>query len=448
MECFKVYANQIEGRIDSNFYQPKFVKLENEIFNGNVEYKEFNKLIKKIINGYDYREFTEEGTNYLRVSNIKPFELNLEEVKKINVSINDIGKDIELKKGNILLTRKGTYGVAHYLKEDYDYIISSEIFKIELLKDSDISPDFLVIVLNSKICQLQFYRHSIGAIMGSLSQEAIKKIKIPIPPLEIQNKIVQIMDRAYNTKKQKEEEAQKLIDSIDEYILSELDIAVPKIQTKMCFKLTANEITGTLSPLHYISETSKPQGYLLLKDLANINPSRESKVTQLEDIVPYVGLPETEVPRIKEVLLRPYREVKGRKIIRKGDILFARIEPSVFNKKYIFVDNLFSHDYAFTSTEFIIIEPKQKINSLYLYYILFSDIVYNQVIGKTTGSTGRRRLDIKVLRNLLLPYPLIGIQNKIANEVKSRMNKADQLSNEARIILDEAREKVEKIILS
>lgn len=147
--------------------------------------------------------------------------------------------------------------------------------------------------------------------------------------------------------------------------------------------------------------------------------------------VPYVGLPETADLEIKTILRRPYKEVRGRNIIKKGDILFARIEPSIFNKKYIFVNDLGLDAYAFTSTEFYIVKPKSAINTNFLFYMFFTDSVYNQILGKTTGSTGRRRLDKGVFENLLIPFPSIENQNKIVSLMQSAYQQKKQKAQEA-----------------
>lgn len=172
---------------------------------------------------------------------------------------------------------------------------------------------------------------------------------------------------------------------------------------------------GILSPLFFMSTPDiKNESLVELQELAEINPSRKIFVADIDQLVPYVGLPETENLEIQNVLYRPYREVKGRNIIYPGDILFARIEPSIFNKKYIFVERLHGVSQALTSTEFYILKAKQGVHPKFLFYILFSDFVFKQVAGKTTGSTGRRRLDKGAFSKLLIPKLSMLNQEKIA----------------------------------
>jgi len=288
MECFVVYKNEIEGRIDPFYYKPEFREFEKGL--SQIKLVSFGQIIKSITNGFDYRKFTEGGFIYLRVANIKPFEFDLSNIKKINPSF-EINKNIQLKKGDLLLTRKGTYGIALSLDKDYDYVISSEIFRIELTQE--VNPKFVEIILNSSIGQRQFNKYKIGGIMGSLSQEAVKNIKIPLPPLEIQNHIVQIMDNAYNLKKQKESEAQQLLDSIDDYVLSELGIKMPELKDRMIFVVYANDVKGKRLDAYYhqpkFEEVEKAieKGKFGARDLKEITVNIKTGTTPHQKLNPF-----------------------------------------------------------------------------------------------------------------------------------------------------------------
>lgn len=201
------------------------------------------------------------------------------------------------------------------------------------------------------------------------------------------------------------------------------------------FTVWSDELEGILSPLFFISKPNNKKGFVELKQVATVNPARKKPVFSDEELVPYVGLPETSDREIKEVVMRPYKEVKGRNIIKRGDILFARIEPSVFNKKYIFVEDLKGNDFAFTSTEFYIVEPKEKVNPIFLFNMFFVEPVYNQVIGKTTGSTGRRRLDKGIFEKIFIPNPSLELQNTIVSFLQKAYEEKRQKEEEIKMIL-------------
>ena len=186
-KTFTVHFDDIvNDRIDAYYYQSDFLKLTYELKKSKYDSVRLENLISTIINGLDYRDFKETGNVYLKVANIKPNKIDLTKEYYINIESNKISKNISLRKGDLLLTRKGTFGVAVSIKSDVDYIICSEIFKIV---PNDINSEYLSILLNSSIGQKQFDRLKIGAIMGSLSQDAVKSVLIPLPPIEVQKKI-------------------------------------------------------------------------------------------------------------------------------------------------------------------------------------------------------------------------------------------------------------------
>lgn len=216
---FTVWSDEIFGRIDAFFYRPEFKQFTKEL--KKVKSIPFGEIIKSITNGFDYREFDDEAsTEYLRVSNIKPYEIVYNDVKKVKLEVEKIKKSIQLHKGDILLTRKGTFGVSVALGQDLPALISSEIFLIRL-KREDIEPSYVEAFLNSSICQKQFQNQKVGAIMGSLSQESVKQILIPLPPYNIQKEIAkEVQNRREKAKRLKQEaettiaEAQKQVEEM------------------------------------------------------------------------------------------------------------------------------------------------------------------------------------------------------------------------------------------
>ena len=152
----------------------------------------FETIIKQLINGIDSRNYIKTGIPYLRVANIKPDRICLDDLKYIGVT--DKNKKGRVKKGEILITRKGTYGnavVVDQEMEDKQCVISSEVFKISLKNDKyQINPYFLSYYINSRISKIQMERVKTRGIMGSLSQDALNSLKIAIPAIDVQNEIV------------------------------------------------------------------------------------------------------------------------------------------------------------------------------------------------------------------------------------------------------------------
>lgn len=176
-------------RLDSYFYTPFLRNTEQSLHRSVVKIVKLASQLKKPpINGVDARNYLETGQRYLRVQNVKPFELSLDDVKYV---VTDSVKSVTLEEGNILLTRKGTFGVAARVpKEAEDCLISSEIILLRLSSDAECLPDYLVAWLNSSVAKILFDRYKAGGIMGHLTQEVVSDFPVPVLSLEAQQNIV------------------------------------------------------------------------------------------------------------------------------------------------------------------------------------------------------------------------------------------------------------------
>ena len=270
----------------------------------------------------------------------------------------------------------------------------------------------------------------------NINKEEFKSFTVPLPPLDVQRALISEMEAARASRKAKLAEADALLAGLDDFLLDQLGLAPPQPDGRLAFAVRRENITGKrLDAPAYLPffEKGKPPKTPTeaLSEIAEIGPKRDVGTPDDEELVPYVGLPECDQTEIREVTMRPYSEVKGRRVFKSGDILFARIEPSVFNMKYVLADDLKGHDYAYTSTEFYVVRANSGVNVLYLYSMFFCSFVFAQVRGKTTGSSGRRRIDPDMFGNLQIPLPDPRTQDRIAKEYSHRRLVARHLREEA-----------------
>lgn len=451
MQCFKIYFDDIEGRIDPYYFCQDFLSIERAFRNIKFPILPLGELLSKnIINGYDNRNFIKKGIPYLRVSNIRPNVIDISSIKFIPSS--KISKDIKLKEGDILLTRKGSYGIsATVSKELENYIISSEIFRIVIKKDI-IKYKYLSYWFNSYMSQKYFERIKSGAIMGHISQKALKSFRIPVPPKPIQQKIVDIMESAYFEKKQKEEEAEKLLDSIDDYILSELGIELPEVEDKKCFSVRVDDLEGRLDPYYYqakfifkyLAIQSSPYKKLSLgetiTDLKNGIEIRKYsgkgfRYMRVSDLSAY-GITDCNVRFVSTTAIPD--KIKLNKndflISRSGSLgLVSRVTKDIIN--------------TILSSHIFKLSLNQKfVTPLFLETYLRSTLGQFQFFHKSNGGIVPE-ISQMALKSILVIIPPLETQNKIANEAQSRSEKAKQLRAEAEEILKNAQVEVEKIIL-
>jgi restriction endonuclease S subunit len=179
-------------RWDTNFLKQKYFQ-----FQSSYNLIPLKEMISSLRNGIAGRDFSEKGVTYLRVGNIRNNRIIDKDIKRTN---NYLEKDL-LNKGTLLITRKGTVGESTVVKESNNFVASSEIFIIELKKkilDIDILPEYVSVVNQSSFLKSQYKDRFTGAFMPSLSQDKLKELLYPIPPIHIQSNIINHINNLRN----------------------------------------------------------------------------------------------------------------------------------------------------------------------------------------------------------------------------------------------------------
>ncbi len=314
-------------------------------------------------------------------------------------------------------------------------------------------PEYLLWYMMTSIGQtmLDFLKRPVAR--ANINLEEVGKIQVLVPPLSVQQHLLNEIEVARAQREQKLKQADELLAGLDAYLLEQLGIGETQAASRRAFGVRLKQLRGKrIDSLAYSLEGSKQDKATLetksLQDVAHINANKAAKPKESSEGVPYVGLPECSLTQVREVTIRPYSEVKGRQVIRQGDILFARIEPSVFNRKYVLVDDLKGFDYAYTSTEFYVVRAREGIvEQDFLYEMFFCSFVFEQVKGKTTGSSGRRRISPGLFAELQIPMPNIELQRSIIHETRQRRSEARALQASATQEWDAAKARFEQQLL-
>lgn len=455
---FSATKNELEERFDVNFHKPEYYELTKKLGRTPFKLVKFGEIISTIINGVDYREFTETGKTYLRVSNIKPFKIDKTEVVKVPFDADKTNK-AKLAKGDILVTRKGTFGISAFLDKNSTDVISSEIFRIRLKKeyeDTPILPKFIAYILNLSIFQSFLAKIKVGAIMGSLSQNAINELLIPLPPMHIQLEIVKLIDDALQKERTKRRQANRVYKSIDNYLLSELGITFPRSEQKkiLTYIVTLDRLNQSRWDVGYWDpESSKlvqsvKLGKYATKTISNalkisnviVNPSQNPE--QSINYVDLAGINETTGEVSPTKILGRDAPSRARMRIKANDLLIASLKGSL-GKIAVVPKSL---DNQVASSGFFVIRDQPHYNVWYLFS-LFKSKTYQNLLSHLTAGAVMAAISQKQFENLVIPFPPKDIQDKIARKVQTRINRSKQLQLEADEMLTIIKEKIEKIIL-
>jgi len=121
--------------------------------------------------------------------------------------------------------------------------------------------------------------------------------------------------------------------------------------------------------------------------------------------------------------IRSMKEVKSFTYCERGDLLLAKITPSLENGKQGIVPEGVPNGFALATTEVFPISCKKSIDKLFLFYILKFTKFRNKIIHSMIGTTGRQRASKDSIKNLKIPLPPLPEQKKIA-EILSTVDKA------------------------
>ena len=194
------------GRFDAEYYQPKYDVLFETIGkhlckplggeNGIVSIK------KSIEPGSE--AYQDDGIPFVRVSDVSKFEIT-EPNLFLSSSIVENPESLFPKKDTILFSKDGSVGIAYKVEEDMRLITSGALLHLKVRDTSQVLPDYLTLVLNSPVVQLQAERDSNGAIIQHWKPSEIEKVTIPILDMAIQKDISAKVQESFALRRQSKE---------------------------------------------------------------------------------------------------------------------------------------------------------------------------------------------------------------------------------------------------
>lgn len=185
---FRVAFSRVRGgRFDPFFSKNIFTDMEKALQQGSFSVVLFGSIMQGIQNGMELREYTSDGVRYLRVTDLSPS--GIVNTNPRFVQIDSIPKRLQLNQNCILIARSGSLGLVNTVSDEVlNCLLSSHIFKVELQTNS-VLPSYAECLLRSRIGQLQFNQRNSGAVIPEISQIALQKLLLPLPPLDIQERI-------------------------------------------------------------------------------------------------------------------------------------------------------------------------------------------------------------------------------------------------------------------
>ena len=234
-----------------------------------------------------------------------------------------------------------------------------------------------------------------GANQKSIVEEDLFKIKIPIPSLERQQEIVIYLDFIYEKANKTSNEKIAELKQLNEFCLNNQKIFgenVLKTLGEISIINPENMKSGQYTEINYIDIASVKGGQILeLQKLTNNFPSR------------------------------------AKRIVKKGDILYSSVRPNL--KGYVYISDDIQNGIASTGFADIRVKEPNTLLSKYLYYIMTTDYISNDLISKAKGAQ-YPAVSFDDFKNIKIPIPSLEHQKEIIEYCEFNDNLIKQLEKE------------------
>ena len=248
---FILHRSDLEKRFDPFYYIPELVEFENKVLSKIPLPLRYSVIsiasgaTPKTTESELYYTDKENGVPFLRVQNLSATGiLEFDDCKYINYEThNGPLKRSQVFENDLLvkITGVGRMAVASVAPKDFEGNINQHVCVIKT-KSREVS-EIIAAFLNSDIGEKLASRRSTGGTRPALDYPAL--LSIPI----IHNKrVLEITQKVVEQKKQNEDESERLLASIDDYLLRELGIEPVKIPENnlgnRMFISTIKEVSG------------------------------------------------------------------------------------------------------------------------------------------------------------------------------------------------------------
>lgn len=350
-----------------------------------------NDVADSIQYGYTGKTIETGKYRYLRITDIQNQNVDWE-----SVPLSDINnpKEIEkylLKENDIVFARTGaTVGKSFLIKEVVPSVFASYLIRIQ--PNKKVFPEFLYLYFQSEDYWQQIRGHEVGAAQPNVNGKKLGVLRFPLPPIEVQQQIVTKLDALF-------ERIDKSIALLEQNIEHTKDLMASVLDEEFSNGDTPISKVCTLKP-------KKSEAKALLTD------------DDMVSFLPMVDLNEKQIDFIPQQE-KALKDVSGSyTYFKDGDVLLAKVTPCFENGKAGIAKNL-TNGIGFGSSEIHTLRPNGKALAEWLYFAILSNRFVEHGVRNFTGSSGLKRVPIKVVGDYKIPVPPIEEQKVRIEKIKS-----------------------------
>ncbi len=445
---FAAKRGNIEKRLDIKYNLPEYTEQVNRLKNT------FGDRLKRLgdisdvicgpfgsaIKNTDYQD---SGIPLVRITNItKDGYMDYSEIVFISEQLGDSLKRTQVSPGDIVVSQRGSLGQCAIVDDKYQKLnISANIIAIKNIRET--SAAFARDYILSSFGQLQLERSTSGQVQQKITTQDIADILLPVGCNE--KELVDRLEEKRKERKNKYSQAKDLLESFEAAIQKQYDL-LERNKKKLCYAIRFTQLDGVIDAKRYMSNNGND--HLFLEDFCEIIDEKNNVLSYGNQMVDWIRIDDLPNNPIDIEMTRTVNatDMQGSFFeVQNGDILVARLGPTILNQKVVMVRN--TERITLASAEFLVLRCKEGYNPEAVMAIIktpyYRDLMYSYARGSTPSRYRLNREDA-----LKLPFPDIHEkQDALANEATIVRERVKTLYQEAEQGWQVAKDEFEKVLL-
>jgi len=148
-----------------------------------------------------------DGINWIKIGDVKEGEKYITSTAE-KIKPEGISKTRLVQEGDLILSNSMSFGRPYILK--ISGAIHDGWLLLHINNANEILQDFLYYILGTSQIKIQFEKFASGGVVKNLNSDLVRKVKLLLPPLETQQKIVEKLSAVQEYKKKLLDQKQKL----------------------------------------------------------------------------------------------------------------------------------------------------------------------------------------------------------------------------------------------
>lgn len=466
-KIFIVKRSEIEERLEPEFYKPSIAEIEQNIREKST--KKLRDFALYIAGGATPKKTEEDkyysdkknGIPFLRVQNLCPDgTLLLDDCVYITKETHEgMLKRSQVEEGDLLVKITGVGRMAIASVAPDGFVGNTNQHMVVIKTGSSATSKYLARYLNLDIIEKIASRHSTGGTRPALDYPSVKALPI------IEGLDFSLIDSAISEKRYKEAEAQRLLDSIDSYLLNELGITLPEIKTDLksrMFLVNRSKLERRFDPYysqkHFVDAFSSLYlGKYPVFSLKSLSMLITSGITPKSGGDAYTGNKELGIPFVRSgnidingdlnfnelLYIKPeiHNTIMKSSQVKPNDLMIAIVGATI-GQVGIYLDKREAN----INQAIALIRLKDGNDTNYIKEVIKSSIGQLS-LNRLKRPVARANINLEEISTILVPLPPLVKQQEIANHIYTIRQRAKTLQEEGKAILENAKKEVEQMII-